>query len=197
MMRRHFWVVMVGLAFAGSPRSAMAIDVPAINGHMTDPNRMLSTADKNSIEDKLSKIQQDTRVDVAGWIVDAPESSLEDLGNQAYKKWNIGGDWDNGVFLVVPKSGRVRVVQPHVPTELTLAEVGRVVAADNPNQAMMQRLDSIADMVGIIIRARALHARPPGKNDPARGLRYTAGLLALLVAAVALTFRARRRLVVG
>jgi hypothetical protein len=175
------------------PGLARAIDVPAINGHMTDPGHLLSSADKTTIEDKLSKIQADTRVDVAGWIVDAPEDALEELGKDAYRRWNIGNDWDNGVFMVVPKTGRVRLVQPHLPAELSLAEVRKVQAADTPGAPLAQRLDSIAESIGTIIRAKALRARPPGKNDPPRGRWYSAGTLAVLLAAIGLTFRARRR----
>jgi uncharacterized membrane protein YgcG len=87
-----------------SAAGAYAFDIPGINGHMTDPTKALSDADKTAIEDKLSKIQQDTRIDVAGWIVDAPEDTLEGLGSEAYRRWRIGADWDNGVFFIVPIS---------------------------------------------------------------------------------------------
>jgi hypothetical protein len=189
---RHFWMVAAALVIALSSRWANALDVPMINGHMTDPTRTLSEADKTAIEDKLSKIQEDTRIDVAGWVVDAPEDSLDTLGNEAYRRWKIGADWDNGVFLIIPRVGRAHLIQDHAKPELNPADAARLLATDDPRAPMAQRLNRMADSVGGMLRATALHARPAGKTFPRRGLAYAGGAAGVLLLAVILTFLGRR-----
>ena len=191
VLRRSLTCAALVLALA--PRLAEAIEIPGINGHMTDPGHLLSNNDKTSVEEKLNKIQQDTRVDVAGWITDAPENKLDELGLEAYKRWNIATSWDNGIFFMVPKTGRVHVIlDPAKGPELTPAEVTRVVDADKPNSPMSDRIDAIADTAGSIIRSRALKPRPAGVTDPARGRLFGFGAAAVLLAAIALSFRKRQ-----
>ncbi len=190
---RFFWFAWTAAVLLFMPRRANAVEIPGINGHMTDPGHLLSSGDKTTVEEKLNKIQQDTRVDVAGWITDAPESQLDALGLEAYKRWNIGASWDNGVFFMVPKVGRVHVIlDPVKPPQLTVAEVTRVEDADKPNAPMTERIESIADSAGGIIRGKALRPRPEGKTDPARGRLFSYGAAALFVAAIAMTLRERR-----
>lgn len=160
---------------------------------MTDPDRTLSDSDKTAAEDTLGKIQEDTRIDVAGWIADAPESQLDELGNEAYRRWNIGRDWDNGIFLMIPKSGRVHIILNRTRPALTPTEVRRVIDADSPTSPMAQRLDKIANAAGAIVRNNALRARPAGQNDPVGTIWYACGAGAVLLIAVALTYRARLR----
>jgi hypothetical protein len=175
-----------------SAAGAYAFDIPGINGHMTDPTQALSDADKTAIEDKLSKIQQDTRIDVAGWIVDAPEDTLEGLGSEAYRRWRIGADWDNGIFFIVPKSGRARLIQNRDKPEVNASDAALLVAADDPHASMTQRINRMADAAGTMLRATALQARPRGRNHPRRGLVYGAGAALVLLAAVGLALRERR-----
>jgi hypothetical protein len=185
--------VAVLLAIAIVPASAWAIDVPGIDGHLTDPRHILSASDKTAIDEKLGKIQQDTRIDVAGWIVDAPPEALAELGNEAYRRWNIGRDWDNGVFLIVPKAGRAQLIQKPERPALSKVETEPILAADNPTLSMNQRLDRLADAAGTAIRGKTFHARPPGKNDPPRGIAYAGGAAVVLLIALGLTWRARKR----
>jgi len=175
-----------------SAAGAYAFDIPGINGHMTDPTKALSDADKTAIEDKLSKIQQDTRIDVAGWIVDAPEDTLEGLGSEAYRRWRIGADWDNGVFFIVPKSGRARLIQNHDKPEVNASDAAQLLAADDPPASMAERINRMADVAGTMLRAATLRARPRGHNHPHRGLVYGAGAALVLLAAVGLTLRGSR-----
>jgi hypothetical protein len=187
-------VAVAGLALLLGGRSALANDIPGINGHMTDPGHILSNGDKTTVEEKLNKIQADTRIDVAGWIADVPESRLDELGLEAYKHWNIGTSWDSGIFFMIPKTGRVHVIlDPVKPPELTPAEVARVQDADKPNAPMMDRIDAFAETAGNIVRGKALKPRPEGKTDPARGRLYGYGAAAVLAAAIAMTLRTRKQ----
>jgi uncharacterized membrane protein YgcG len=184
-------LLLAGLAWAPPAR---ATDIPGINGHLTDPGHTLSNGDKTTIEDKLNKIQQDTRIDVAGWVTDAPESKLDELGNEAYRRWNIAASWDNGVFFMIPRVGRVHIIlDPTKPPELTPSEVQKIVDSDKPSSTMMDRVESISEAAGSIIRGKALHPRPAGKTDPARGRLFLYGCFAVLAAAVVLTIRQHHR----
>jgi hypothetical protein len=168
---------------------ARATDIPGINGHITDPGHLLSSADKTTLEEKFNKIMQDTRVDTAGWITDAAEKDLNSLGLEAYRRWNIGASWDNGVFFMIPKVGRVHVIlDPNKPAILTPAEVTKVVDADKPK---MERCEAIAEATGGIIRNKTLKPRPEGKTDPERGRLFAYGALALLIAAIVMTVRSK------
>lgn len=195
MRRAQSWfaTVAVALAIAVCSGSASAVEVPGIDGHVTDPTHALSASDKTAIDEKLGKIQQDTRIDVAGWIVDAKEEALAELGNEAYRRWNIGRDWDNGVFLIVPKVGRAKLIQKQGHPALSSSEIDQVVAADSPSLSMSQRLDRLADAAGTVIRDKTFRPRPPGKSDPARGVRYAGGAMVVLLVALALTWRARKQ----
>jgi hypothetical protein len=193
MKAPRLWLLTTAAILWLAPRAASAIDVPNINGHMTDPDHTLSEADKTSIEDKLGKIQEDTRVDFAGWIVDAPEASLDDLGNDAFHRWNIGRDWDNGAFMLVPRNGRVHLIQNPKHPVFTPAETHRVVDADTPSAPMAQRLDHIQDAAGGIIRTNSLKARPRGNTDPRLAVWYACGAGAIFLLASALSVRTRLR----
>jgi hypothetical protein len=195
MNRAQSWfaAVAVVLAIAGCPGRAWAVDIPGIDGHVTDPTHALSASDKTAIDENLGKIQQDTRIDVAAWIVDAKEDALTELGNEAYRRWNIGRDWDNGVFLIVPKVGRAKLIQKQGRPALSPSEAEQLVAADNPALSMNQRLDRLADAAGTVIRGKTFHPRPHGESCPPRGVRYAGGATAVLLIAVGLTWRSRKQ----
>jgi hypothetical protein len=173
--------------------SAGAVDIPAIDGHMTDRTHTLSRADRKSIDDKLTRLQKDVLVDVAAWIVDAPEDALDEMGNEAYAKWKIGNGSDNGLFFVIPKSGQVHVIQNPNNPELSPHEVSRVLQADRPESSIADRINAVIDAASRILRIKCLRPRPPGTTDPARGVWYGAGTAAVLLAAIALTVRDRLR----
>jgi uncharacterized membrane protein YgcG len=195
MSRTQSWfaTVAVVLAVVVCPGSAWAVEIPGIDGHVTDPTHALSASDKTAIDENLGKIQQDARIDVAAWIVDAKEDALTELGNEAYRRWNIGRDWDNGVFLIVPKVGRAKLIQKQGRPALSPSEAEQLVAADNPALSMNQRLDRLADAAGTVIRGKTFHPRPRGESDPARGVRYAGGATVVLLIAVGLTWRARKQ----
>ena len=178
MRSRWPWLV-ASLWFLPRPAGA----IPGIDGHMTDPGHHLSAADKTAIEERLGNIQGETHIDVAGWIVDAPEGELDALGNQAYRQWSIGKAWDNAVFFVIPPGHAAHLVLERGRPELTPAEQARVLAADDPSLNLRARIDRLADATDAIVRNKVFRARPPGRKDPRGALAY--GIPAMLVALAA------------
>jgi hypothetical protein len=175
------------------PFRAAPLNVPGINGHMTDPTRKLSDDAKKEVEDRLTKIAEDTHIDVAGWITNAPDDQTEALGNEAYKRWSIGVWWDNGVFYAFPASGHVHIIQDPAHHELTPDEEKKIIAAENPSDDFQKRIDALeAATREIIVPKTTGRARPWGTNRPERGNYYLFGAAAVFLAAVALSFRKRK-----
>jgi hypothetical protein len=165
-----------------------ATEIPGIDGHMTDPGRKLSDADKRSIEEKLGKIQDETHIDVAGWISDSPEDQAMALGNRAFRSWNIGRDWDNGVFLFFPAEGRVRIIQTLSKPALPAPDVALLSAADAPDMELRLRLERLADKARTLLVARTTkQARPWGEAHPEMGHRWLALAGVVLLAALAMS----------
>jgi hypothetical protein len=94
---------------------------------------------------------------------------------------------------MIPKTGRVHVIlDPVKPPELTPSEVAHVIEMDKPNSAMTERIESIAEAAGSVIRAKSLKPRPEGKTDPARGRLFGYGMIAVLALAIGMTVRQRK-----
>jgi hypothetical protein len=182
------------LAVLLSSSPAMALEVPPINGHITDPQHELSATELEAIQAKLTKIQDETHIDVAGWLSPATEAEATALGKVAYRRWNIGHDWDNGVFFMMPATGRVHVILDPERPELTPAELARVTDADKPSLSMSRRIELLADLTLEILRPKVTHrAMPPGKSNPIRGAIYGAIAGMILLLALGLTWAQRRR----
>jgi hypothetical protein len=174
--------------------TVMALEVPPINGHITDPQHELSGTELEAIQAKLTKIQDETHIDVAGWLSPASEADATALGRTAYRKWNIGKDWDNGVFFMMPATGRVHVILDADRPELTPGELARVTDADRPTLSMGRRLEILSDLTLEILRPKVTHrAMPPGKANPTRGAIYGAVSVLILLLALGLTRSRRKR----
>ncbi len=190
---RAIGAVAVGAARITFVATASAY-VPPIDGHLTDPGHRLRSTEKDSLEEALGKIQSDTQVDVAGWVMAQPTDEVVDLGHEAYEHWRIGRDWENGVLFVFPVTGAASLIQNPARPALTPAEVARVLGADVPaNPSLAKRIERDADEVGAILRvgSKAPKARPPGKAEPRKGHVYAA--LTALVVALAFALSRRRR----
>ncbi|MCL2450371.1 MAG: TPM domain-containing protein, partial [Polyangiaceae bacterium] len=121
--------------------------VPPIDGHLTDPGHHLKSTEKDSLEELLGKIQSDTQVDCAGWVMATavPANELADLGREAFDHWHIGRDWENGVFFVFPTEGRAILVQNPSRPALSPADVTKVLGADVPASPLSKRIEHDAN----------------------------------------------------
>lgn len=164
----------------------LASAFPNLEGHVTDPQHRLSVGDRTALEKKLGEIQSNTHIDVACWISDAQMPLAQQLGEEAYKRWGIGREWDNGVFFMFPLSGPVRIILDPAKPVFDRGEIFKVAAADRPNADVARRMELLADAADAILREKARAPRPWGTAHPQRGLWYALGsaLVALLAAAL-------------
>ncbi len=182
--------LLAALALAPTPAP---LDVPRIDGHLTDPAGRLSPDAKKALEDRLTKLGEETHIDVAGWISDAPGARADALGEAFYRRWGIGRDWDGGVFLMFPADGPVHVVVEPGPPKLLPQEVARIVAADRPGTDWQGRVGRVIDATRTEILPRTMRVRPWGEKRPRRALGYGAAAAAVALAALALSLRRRGR----
>jgi hypothetical protein len=175
------------------PVHPATLNVPGINGHMTDPTHKLSDDAKKEVEDRLTKIAEDTHIDLAGWITNAPDDQVVALGNEAYKRWSIGVWWDNGVFFAFPAAGQVHIIQDPAKPELTPEEVTKLLAADKPSSDYQKRIDDLEVATRAMVEPKTQNrARPWGTNRPQRANVFLAAAAAIALAAIALSFRRRK-----
>ncbi len=165
------------LTCLGDSEATAFAAVPPLEGHVTDPSRKLKAADEEALEDKLGKIMTDTQCDLATWLSDVPPESANEAGADAYDRWHIGRDWENGILLVFPSTGPVHVIVKTERPAVTEAEITKVETGDDPHLAWKARIERAADELASVLRvgAKAAKVRPPGHGDPQRGLRYALG----------------------
>jgi uncharacterized membrane protein YgcG len=188
-------VLLAGAALALLVSREARAAVPPLDGHVTDPQNKLRPADEEAMEDKLGKIQSDTQVDVATWLSDAPPDAATELGNEAYERWHIGRDWENGVLLVFPAVGPVHVIMNPARPVLAAAEVTKIIDNDvGPTTAYRARIERAANEIGAVLRvgAKEPKPRPKGYGDPKLGVRFGAAAAGIAVLGVGLSFARRR-----
>ncbi|MHB8418177.1 MAG: hypothetical protein ACYDCL_08875 [Myxococcales bacterium] len=185
-------LLIAGLALGASSLAA-ALNVPTISGHLTDPGRKLSGTAKSALEDRLTGVADDTHVDVAGWISDAPEDQADALGRAFYRRWNIGGEWDSGVFFMFPATGPVHIILEPGRPKLSPAEVAQLVAEDRPGTDWQGRVEHLIDVTRRLILPKTIRVRPWGPKRPEQAIHYAIGALALAAAATALSVRRRAK----
>jgi hypothetical protein len=185
--RLHPWFL--GLVLALAPLRAGALELPGLDGHMTDPHHKLGSA-KASIEERLGKIQDETHIDVAGWISDLPEDQVEARGSDVYRRWNIGKNWDGGIFLVFPASGPVHVIQDSERPTLSDAARVKLVATDSPTDKLDKRaLDLAEEARRLILPKMENQARPLGTSHPEKGPYYVIAAAALALVGAWMSLR--------
>jgi hypothetical protein len=172
---------------------ARALDVPNLKSHVADPGHLLSKHDRDELNDKLGKVQKDLGVDAVAFIVDGDEQVVSDLGHEAFQKWKVGQDFDNGILFVVPRQGHAHLIQSHASPEFTKEEASKIMRADKLDVSTVERAEAILDAANKIVERKARRRRPVGQAHPMRGVIYLSGALAVLVLAVMLTWNERER----
>src|SRR5262249_46658491 len=87
-------------------------DVPAPEGYVTDPGRVLSATDRGALDQKLRSYDERTGNQVVVFIpVSLNDESREDVAYAVFQKWKIGQRGkDNGVLLLwAPKERQVYI----------------------------------------------------------------------------------------
>lgn len=85
-----------------------AFEVPDFDGRVTDKAGLYSQEFKNQLEEKLAKIDSETRAEVAVLTINKlPDAYIEEYSVKVFEKWGIGkAKEDNGVLLVIAKEDR-------------------------------------------------------------------------------------------
>lgn len=111
MMRVARWTGWVWLLLAfclWAPGMARAMDVPALQGRVTDLTATLTSEERAALEGKLAALEQAKGSQLAVLLVDstAPES-IEQFSIRVAESWRLGRRGvDDGVLLLVAKADR-------------------------------------------------------------------------------------------
>ncbi len=105
-MKRFFVYLFLMLVLAVKP--IWAFEVPEIDGRVTDKAGLYSQEFKSQLEEKLAKIDSETRAEVAVLTINKlPDAYIEEYAVEVFEKWGIGkAKEDNGVLLVIAKEDR-------------------------------------------------------------------------------------------
>ncbi len=119
-------LVAIGLA-AGLlvASAALALDVPALRGRVTDDANVLSAAAETRIDKKLEALETDTGAQVAVLSIDTlAGDSLEDFSLRVAETWKLGReDQDDGALLLIVKGDRKMRLEVGYGLEPTLTDV--------------------------------------------------------------------------
>jgi len=96
-----------------STLSATAFNAPTYQGYVTDPGRVLSVSQKQSLENLSGVIKRKTGAQVATAIIPkmGENWTIEEYANRLFEAWGIGQKGqDNGIlFLVALKEKKLRI----------------------------------------------------------------------------------------
>lgn len=128
------WRSLLALVVAGllcHTPMALALDVPYLQGRVTDDAEILSPAARQRINAKLQAHEEETSNQVAVLTVLSLEGdSIEDFAIRVFEAWQLGqtGE-DNGLLVIVaPRDRRMRIeVGYGLEGTLTDLEAGRII----------------------------------------------------------------------
>jgi uncharacterized membrane protein YgcG len=171
--------------------------LPTIGGHVTDPTHLLSTVDRDSLEHQLGDIQRETQVDVAAFLAPVSAEMLPTIGREAYRQWNIGRDWENGVLVVLSsKAAECRVIladdgAPLRPVVVAQIEANASRTAHEGN--FRSALQAAGERIAAELREREKRplARAPGHKARTASLGYASGALLVVVFAIYASWQKR------
>ena len=113
------------IIFALVPSSAVALEVPAMNGPVNDLAGVMSDAEKNELEAYLSAVNNQTGVQVAILTVPSLDGgAIEDFSMRVAEEWKLGqADKDNGALLVVSVADRALRIEVGYGLEESLTDM--------------------------------------------------------------------------
>jgi len=105
-MKRILWYLMLLVILVVKP--IWAFEVPGFDGRVTDKAGLYSREFKSQLEEKLAKIDAETRAEVAVLTINKlPDAYIEEYAVEVFEKWGIGKTKeDNGILLVIAKDDR-------------------------------------------------------------------------------------------
>lgn len=173
--------------------------VPGIESHLTDKGRVLSDADRESIDRSLGSIQQDTKVDVAVVILDFPAEPLPEMAQAIFQTWSIGRSWEGGGMLVVVsqdlKECAIATTDKDIPLPAQLVrQLEEVLRTLLEQRQLAVGLRSVVSRIHRAVSARRPHAEAPRlrfEPDTARIRNFSLGLLVTGLLSV-LSYKGRR-----
>ena len=130
-MKKLFLHILALLAFA---TSALALEPPALRGHVNDYAALLSPAAASQLEQQLQELEKSDSTQVVILTVPSLEGdNLEEFSIRVAEKWRIGQQRvDNGVILLISKAEhKIRIeVGRGLEGKLTDLVSGRIIRSD-------------------------------------------------------------------
>jgi len=128
---RHSWLLLTAALVICFGSLALAIEVPYLQGRVTDDAELLSTSVRQRIGAKLEAHEVETGNQVAVLTVPTLEGeSIEGFAIRVFEAWQLGRyENDDGVLLIVaPQDRRMRIeVGYGLESDLTDLEAGRII----------------------------------------------------------------------
>lgn len=130
-LARHPWLLLVTVLLLCFGSLSWALEVPYLQGRITDDAELMSTSVRQRISAKLEAHEAETGNQVAVLTVPSLEGeSIEGFAIRVFDAWKLGQqDADNGILLIVaPQDRRMRIeVGYGLEGTLTDLEAGRII----------------------------------------------------------------------
>ena len=198
MRRRAIALTLSSSLFFAGAAGAGGDDVPALEGHVTDPSDVLSAPERASLEELLGSIQSETNVDVATFVAAVPDDQVEAAGRKAFDAWGIGRAWTNGVLIVVTTDAQAATLALSSTRSAIDAGVAKDIASEIPaavrSKGFAAAIRGAAGRVHDLVRdaSKVPFVRPAGRGHPDVGLRFAIAFGFVALVAIALHVRRAR-----
>lgn len=128
---RYPWILLAAVLVLCCGTNTWALEVPYLQGRITDDAELLSTSVRQRISARLEAHEAETGNQVAVLTVPTLEGeSIEGFAIRVFEEWQLGQDGeDNGILLIVaPRDRRMRIeVGYGLEGTLTDLEAGRII----------------------------------------------------------------------
>jgi uncharacterized protein len=124
-MRCFFASIVLGVAVFAPFSSALAFDVPPNDGFYTQTFGVLTSAQEEDIEAKLTAFQKETSNEIAILVTDTMGGeTIAEVGVEVGRKWKVGSAAnDNGVLLLVALEDKEITIQVGYGLEGVLPDI--------------------------------------------------------------------------